>query len=246
MSTLRLARFLARSGAASRRGAADLVKAGRVRINGRPATGPGDPVDPDRDAVTVDGRPVRLASTVWLALHKPTGYVTSRRGLPKWPSVFDLVPGADPALVAVGRLDVMTEGLLLLTTDGELAARLMHPSYGVPRTYRVSVTGELGRAAREALDHGVALEEGPVRPLAWHWAPAIRGGVLELTLGEGRRRVVRRLCAALGLGVRSLVRTAYGPVQLGRLSGGAARPLSPKEVSAVYRAVRLEPPEATT
>ena len=246
MSALRLVRFLARSGAASRRGAADLVKAGRVLVNGVPARGPGDPVDPGSDTVTVDGRPVRLALPVWLALHKPTGYVTSRARLPKWPSVFELVPEADRALVAVGRLDVQTSGLLLLTTDGELAARLMHPAYEVPRRYRVAVTGALADEAREALSRGVMLEDGTVRPLEWRWSQAIRGGVLELTLAEGRQRVVRRLCAALGLGVRTLVRTAYGPVDLGRLSEGAVRPLSPKEVAAVYRAVRLEPPEPTT
>jgi 23S rRNA pseudouridine2605 synthase len=203
-------------------------------------------VDPGRDEVTVDGRPVRLAPRIWLALHKPTGFVTSRRRLPRWPSVFDLVPDAPAALVPVGRLDVMSQGLLLFTTDGDLAARLMHPSFAVPRTYRVAVAGALDAAARSALERGVTLEEGPVRPLAWRWTPEARGGVLELTLGEGRRRVVRRICAALGFGVRRLVRTAYGPVGLGRLSEGRARPLSPKEVSALYRAVRLEPPEPTT
>jgi 23S rRNA pseudouridine2605 synthase len=246
VSTLRLARFLARSGAASRRGAADLVKAARVRVNGRLPVGPGDPVDAARDVVTVDGRAVRLAPPVWLALHKPIGYVVSRQRLPKWPSVFDLVPKASAALVAVGRLDVMTEGLLLFTTDGDLAARLMHPRWEVPRTYSVSVTGALNGTARGALERGVPLEDGRVRPVHWHWTPRPRGGVLELALAEGRQRVVRRLCAALGLSVRTLVRTAYGPILLGRLPEGGLRPLSPKEVSALYRAVRLVPPEPTT
>jgi 23S rRNA pseudouridine2605 synthase len=248
VSTLRLSRFLARAGAASRRGAADLVAAGRVRINGRPPVGPGDPVDPERDTVTLDGRRLAIAPRLHLALHKPVGYVTSRVPLPKWPTVFDLVPEAPSALVTVGRLDVMTSGLLLFTTDGDLAARLMHPSYAVPRTYRVEVTGALTPAARRALDAGVTVagSEAPARALSWAWQPLPRGGALTLVLAEGRKRVVRRMCKALGFGVRTLVRTAYGPVALGRLSEGAVRPLSPKEVLAMYRAVRLAPPDDLT
>jgi 23S rRNA pseudouridine2605 synthase len=246
VTALRLARFLARAGASSRRGAAALVAAGRVRVNGAPPRGPGDPVDPERDVVTLDGRPLRLAPLLWLALHKPAGCVTSRVPLPKWPSVFDLIPRAPDALVAVGRLDVLSEGLLLFTTDGELAARLMHPRCEVPRTYAVTVTGRLDGAAAAALDAGVRLDDGPARPLVWRFTPVPRGGVLELTLTEGRKRVVRRVCRALGLGVRKLVRTAYGPVRLGRLSEGAVRALSPDEVAALYRAVRLAPPDPPT
>jgi 23S rRNA pseudouridine2605 synthase len=244
VSTLRLTRFLARAGAASRRGAADLITAQRVRVNGAIPTGPGDPVDPVRDVVTLDGRILALAAEMHVALHKPTGYATSRQRVGKFPPVFDLVPDAPRALVVVGRLDVMTEGLLLFTTDGELASRLMHPRWEVPRTYRVEVTGTVGPDGREALDHGLVLsgETRPVKPVRWRYTPVPRGGVIELVLDEGRSRIVRRLCRALGLGVRRLVREGYGPVTLGDLTPGRTRVLATGEVQALYHAVRLAPP----
>jgi 23S rRNA pseudouridine2605 synthase len=243
MTTLRLARFLARAGVTSRRGAADLVAAGRVRLNGASPVGPGDPVDLERDRVTVDGRPVRIAAAAWVALHKPPGHVTSRRATDRHPSVFTLLRGSD-ALVAVGRLDVMSEGLLLFTTDGDLAARLMHPRWQVPRTYRVAVTGRLSAAGASALDQGVRLpeESRPARPVRWVFEPRGRDGVLEIDLVEGRSRVVRRMCAALGLGIRSLTRTAYGPVRLGDLARGTARALTARERAALYRMVELPEP----
>ncbi len=245
MTPVRLARFLARAGVVSRRGAADLVATGRVRINGALPRGPGDPVDPDADRVTLDGRPLAAAAPEWLALHKPTGFVTSRADGRRFRSVFTLVPGASAALVSVGRLDVMSEGLLLFTTDGDLAARLMHPRWAVPRTYRVAVTGQLGPDQRAALDAGIRLDAGrPVRPGWWRFAPDRAGGSLELELAEGRNRVVRRLCAALGLTVRSLTRTAYGPVRLGALGAGRSRPLTAAETAALYRAVDLPRPQA--
>ena len=243
MSTLRLARFLARAGVSSRRGAAELVGAGRVRINGALPQGPGDPVDAERDAVTLDGRRVRLVAPAWLALHKPPGYVTSRRATERHASVFELVEDA-PGLVAVGRLDVMSDGLLLFTTDGDLAARLMHPRWQVVRRYRVAVNGRLAERGAAVLEHGVRLpdEDRPVRPADWSFAPRGRGGLLELELTEGRSRVVRRLCQALGLGVRTLTRVAYGPVSLGELARGRVRALTPGEREALYRAVELAPP----
>ncbi|MFI5208670.1 MAG: pseudouridine synthase [Gemmatimonadales bacterium] len=243
MSTLRLARFLARAGVSSRRGAAVLVSADRVRINGAPPRGPGDPVDPARDTVTLDGRKVRLVTPSWLALNKPPGYVTSRVASERHPSVFDLVK--EPAgLVAVGRLDVMSEGLLLFTSDGDLASRLMHPKWQVPRRYRVAVTGRLDERGAKALERGIRVEgeDRPVRLSDWRFEPRGKGGVLELELAEGRSRVVRRLCAALDLGVRSLTRTAYGPVVLGELTRGATRHLRPAERDALYRAAQLDPP----
>jgi len=255
VSTLRLARFLARAGVTSRRGAAALVATGRVAVNGAPPRGPGDPVDPAADRVTLDGRPLVPAGILWYALHKPAGYVTSRCGTPRHQSIFVLAPGAseDPeaagaadgrdALVAVGRLDVYTEGLLLLTTDGEAAHRLMHPRWQVPRRYLVEVTGRLGRAQQGALAHGVPIGEGaPVRPTAWRFREGGRGGELELELREGRSRVVRRMAAALGLGVRRLRRTAYGPVTLGGLEPGATRALTGRELDALYAAIGLPRP----
>ena len=247
MSTLRLARFLARAGVASRRGAADVVAAGRVAINGAPPRGPGDPVDPAHDRVTLDGRPLALAETVWVAFHKPPGYVTSRCGTPRYPSIFTLLDRAPQALVAVGRLDVYSEGLLLCTTDGEAANRLMHPRWQVPRTYRVDVTGRLGRAGKSALAHGVPVgDEAPVRPGAWRFRATAKGGELVLVLREGRSRVVRRVAEALGLGVRRLVRTEYGPVALGALERGQSRRLGARETAALYAAIGLPHPPSLT
>jgi 23S rRNA pseudouridine2605 synthase len=243
VTAIRLARFLARAGVASRRGAADLVSCGRVAVNGAAPRGPGDPVDPERDVVTLDGRPLALSPTVWIALHKPPGFVTSRCGTPRYPSIFTLLAAAPPALVTVGRLDVFSEGVLLCTTDGEAANRLMHPKWQVPRTYLVQVTGRLDRAAKAALAHGVPFEgEVPVRPSSWRFRATSRGGELELVLHEGRSRVVRRVAAALGLGVRRLVRIAYGPVALGALPPGESRRLGAREVAAVYAAIGLPHP----
>ncbi len=242
MSPIRLARFLARAGVASRRGAAELVAAGRVAVNGAPPLGPGDPVEPGTDVVTLDGRPLEVSPTVWLLLHKPPGYVTSRCGTPRSPSIFSLLDAAPAALVAVGRLDVFSEGVLLFTTDGEAANRLMHPRWEVPRTYRVLVTGRVGKAERAALARGVPLEDGAVRPTSWRFRPDRHGGELELVLREGRSRVVRRLAAALGLGVRRLVRVAYGPVTLGALGSGEARALGERELAALYGAIGLPKP----
>ena len=245
MTTLRLARFLARAGVASRRGAADLVAAGRVAVNGAPPRGPGDPVDPERDRVTLDGRPLAVTETMWVALHKPPGYVTSRCGTPRYPSIFTLLDGAPQALVAVGRLDVYSEGLLLCTTDGDAAHRLMHPRWQVPRTYRVAVTGSLSRTAKAALAHGVPIgDEAPVRPSEWRFRATGNGGELELVLREGRSRVVRRLAEALGLGVRKLVRIQYGPVALGDLGRGKSRRLDAREHAALYAAIGLPLPSS--
>jgi 23S rRNA pseudouridine2605 synthase len=241
---IRLARFLARAGATSRRGAAELVASGRVRINGRPPLGPGDPVDVAADRVTVDGQVLTLPGTTWLALHKPPGFVTSRSASGRYPSVFTLLGAAPAGIVAVGRLDVLSEGLLLFTTDGDAANRLMHPRWQVERTYRVAVTGHPAVEPRRVLAEGIALEEGPpVRPTAWRFQAGAGGGTLEVSLREGRTRVVRRMASQLGLGVRRLVRVAYGPVRLGDLAPGRVRPLGQREVAAVYAALGLARPQ---
>lgn len=245
MSAVRLARFLARAGAASRRGAADLVASGRVHVNGALPFGPGDPVEPGKDRVTLDGKALILPRTAWIALHKPPGYVTSRAATERYPSVFDLVHGAPPGLVAVGRLDVLSEGLLLFTTDGEAANRLMHPRWQVERTYRVFVSGKPRATAREVLARGVALDEGPpARPTAWRYTAGEGGGEIEVTVGEGRSRVVRRMLATLGCGVRRLVRESYGPIRLGTLPSGRTRPLTPRETAALYGVLGLALPAA--
>ena len=226
---MRIHRALARAGIASRRKAETLVAEGRVRINGEVAR-TGQSVDLAKDAITVDGRPVVLPQeTTWLVLNKPAGVLTTARDPEGRRTVFDLVPPR-PGLTYVGRLDYMTEGVLLLTTDGEAAHRLTHPSTGVERTYVATVRGHV-REAAAAIRAGVDLEDGHVVPEAVevHEGPAPRTWALHLTIREGGNREVRRLCDAVGLEVLQLVRTAFGPVRLGALAPGASRALSPKE-----------------
>lgn len=234
MTALRLQRILARAGIASRRTAESLIRAGRVRVNGRVAT-IGSKADPARDAITVDGRPVREARAVWIALHKPVGYVVTKRDPRGRPTVFGLVPDA-PGLTYVGRLDVMTSGLLLLTNDGEAANRLTHPRYAVERTYRVRVHGRRESEVRRLLGRPVRVEGRPVA-LTGFTVKAVPGpeGALDLrlTLVEGRHRIVRRLCEVLGLKVERLARLSHGPVRLGRLAPGQWRHLTRAERAAV-------------
>lgn len=234
---MRVQRALARAGVASRRRAEELVAAGRVRINGRVAT-VGQSVDPSRDEITVDGArvaaPPAQQDAVWVVLHKPAGVVTTRRDPQGRPTVFELVPDV-PGLTYVGRLDFMTEGVLLLTTDGTAAHELTHPSRAIERTYVATVRGNAARAAREAA-RGVELEDGPVQPVAVSARPLGKGRhEFEVTITEGRNREVRRLCEALGLEVERLVRTRFGPVRLGDLAPGQHRPLSRVERGALRR-----------
>lgn len=226
---MRIHRALARAGIASRRKAEELVAAGRVRVNGAVAR-TGQSVDPARDEITVDGKRIALPPPPrWIVLHKPAGVLTTRSDPEGRRTVFDLVP-PEPGLTYVGRLDYMTEGVLLLTTDGDAAHRLTHPSSQVPRTYVATVRGSV-KAAAAAIREGVELEDGFVRPEGVSVAPAVqpRSWDLTLTIREGRTREVRRLCEAVGLEVLRLVRTSFGPVTLGALAPGAARAVTAKE-----------------
>jgi 23S rRNA pseudouridine2605 synthase len=233
MTLMRLQRALARAGVTSRRKAEALIRAGRVRVDGAVAA-LGSSVDPARQRVTVDGRRVRPAPVAWLALNKPVGYVVTRSDPEGRRTVYDLLPNV-PGLTYVGRLDVMTSGLLLLTTDGAAAHRLMHPRFAVPRTYWLRAHG-LGAAELEAaLQRPPAIDGRPVRVLDSRVRPAARSVEVELTLAEGRQRIVRRLADALGLKVEWLHRVAYGPVRLGRLAEGKHRRLSQHEVEAIER-----------
>jgi 23S rRNA pseudouridine2605 synthase len=235
--TMRLHRAMARAGLASRRRAEVLIGEGRVRVNGQLAH-VGQGVDPASDVVEVDGRRVSLAmpAPVWQVLHKPAGYMTTRSDPRGRRTVFDLVDDV-PGLVYVGRLDLETEGVLLFTTDGDAANRLTHPSSEVERVYVATVTGDAVGAARVAR-RGVLLQDGPVRPRRVTVRPVAGGRFeFEVVIAEGRKREVRRLCRELGLGVERLVRTAFGPVTLGRLPLGATRSLTPSERTAIARMI---------
>jgi 23S rRNA pseudouridine2605 synthase len=226
--SMRIQRALARAGVASRRGAEELVAAGRVHINGAVAT-TGQSVDPARDRITLDGKRVAApAAAHWIVLNKPSGVLTTRADPDGRQTVFDLIEDV-PGLTYVGRLDYMTEGVLLLTTDGDTAHKLTHPSSEIERTYVASVRGDGGSAARAA-KKGVQLEDGFVVPRDVSARQAGRGlWDLELTIAEGKTREIRRLCEALGLRVERLVRTKFGPVKLGSLESGKTRALTARE-----------------
>jgi 23S rRNA pseudouridine2605 synthase len=226
---MRIQRALARAGIASRRAAEEIVAAGRVTVNGTPAI-IGQTVTPGRDDIRVDGKPLgKPVATQWLLLHKPQGTVTTRVDPAGRRTVFDLVPPT-PGLTYVGRLDYLTEGVLLLTTDGAAAHKLAHPSGAVQRTYEATVRGDALRAAERA-EKGVLLDDGPVKPERAK-ATQLEDGRwrFEVTLREGRNREVRRLCEALELQVDRLVRTAYGSITLGTLRAGEWRALNPAEI----------------
>ncbi|MBA2475646.1 MAG: rRNA pseudouridine synthase, partial [Actinobacteria bacterium] len=226
---MRLNAYLARAGVASRRGADVLISSGRVRVNGEPArldlfVEPGDRVE-------VDGRRVEAQPLVHLLLHKPAGVVTTASDPHGRPTVVELVP-PQPRVVPVGRLDVDTTGALLLTNDGQLAHRLAHPRYGVEKVYRAEVEGVPDDEALRRLAAGVLLEDGPSAPAR---ARRLAPGTLELTLHEGRKHQVKRMCAAVGHPVRRLHRSGYAGLTLGRLAPGEWRPLTDREVVALRR-----------
>ena len=225
---MRLQRALARAGIASRRRSEELIRAGRVRVNGEIAT-IGALVDPTRDAITVGAETVREVAEATIVLHKPTGCVVSRRDPGGRDTVYSFVPEI-PGLTYVGRLDVMTSGLLILTTDGDLANRLTHPSFEVPRTYKVVVRGRTAEAIRRALDHPVVIDGKAVAVKRSEVRSLGRGrSQWTLTLAEGRNRIVRRMCEHLGVAVERLVRVSHGPIKLGNLREGAWRPLAERE-----------------
>ena len=242
---MRLQRALARAGVASRRAAEKLIEDGRVRVDGKTAT-LGMKVDPDRQKITVGNRAVRIRERRWLAFHKPLGVVTTANDEEGRRTVLDFIPDSS-ALTYVGRLDVMTTGLLLLTTDGEAVHRLTHPRYRIPRRYTALVHGRPTAEVAQAVQQRVVIDGRAVVPSEIRVRPGTQGrSIVDLTLNEGRNRIVRRWCEALGLRVDRLARLSYGPVRLGDLPSGRYRPLTPREEASLYKAVGLDPERPET
>jgi 23S rRNA pseudouridine2605 synthase len=241
---VRLQKVLSQAGIASRRAAEQMITAGRVEVDGHVVTELGTRVDPHLSVVRVDGARVMLDDTlVHLALNKPRGMHSTMSDELGRPCIGDLIEHrvrGNKKLIHVGRLDADTEGLILLTNDGELAHRLMHPSYEVPKSYVAMVNGTVPRGLGKTLRAGVELEDGPVAVDDFAVVDSVPGKTMvRVTLHEGRKRIVRRLLAEVGHPVQSLVRTEIGAVSLGNQRPGSIRPLRRDEIGALYKAVGL-------
>ncbi len=232
----RLQKVLARAGFGSRRAAEQLIAEGRVTVGDEVAV-LGRRVDPEHDRIAVDGIPVATrADLVYYLLNKPTRVVTTARDPQHRPTVVELVP-LEPRVFPVGRLDYETEGLLVMTNDGELAQRLTHPRHGLSKTYLAEVEGHPSRGALRRLREGVVLDDGPTAPARVRLrGDHARGSVVEISVTEGRNRQVRRMMDTVGHPVRRLVRTRIGPVSDAVLGPGRWRPLTAREVRELYRA----------
>jgi 23S rRNA pseudouridine2605 synthase len=238
---MRLQKFLAAAGVCSRRAAEDMIARGRVSVNGLIVTSAGTTVDPEKDRVEVDNKPVsRLPEKTFLLLYKPVGYLTTLYDPWGRPTAGELVRDAGIRVFPVGRLDLETSGALLLTNDGELAHRLMHPSFGVPKEYQVRVSGLPVPPVLEQLKKGVLLEDGLTAPAKVRLLKSGRAAsLLSLTIHEGRNRQVRRMLEAVGHPVLSLKRVRFGPLTLIGLQPGEWRRLRKEEEDALRKAVIL-------
>ncbi len=236
----RLQKVMAHSGVASRRVCEEMIREDRVQVNGKPAH-LGQKVDPKRDLITVDGKPLEIAEPKkYYIVNKPGGYVTTTKDQFGRDSVLDLLPGVEERVYPVGRLDYDSDGLVLLTNDGELTYRVTHPKFELPKTYMVRLKGKITMDAVYRLRTGVILEDGRTKEAK---VEVLRledeYSVLSITITEGRNRQVRRMCDKVGYEVMRLTRTAIGPIKLGRLSAGAYRSLSKQELQSLKKAVRL-------
>lgn len=234
-----LERLISRAGLASRGTAAEWIRAGRVRVNGRVVRVVETWVDPERERVELDGRPLVAAERLYVALHKPKGYLTSHGDPRERRTIYALLTGLPAWVVPIGRLDRDTSGLLLLTNDTDFAAAIADPQTGPGKRYRAVTRRRLGDEALAALAAGPELEDGPTRPeevvRLGHRGPT---SVVELTLHEGRNRQVRRMFLAVGAPLKELRRVRIGPLELGPLASGTWRALSAAEVRALRRACR--------
>ncbi len=241
MALIRLQKWLARCGVGSRRACEELIRQGRVQVNGQPAA-LGMCIDPERDTITLNGKPLQAPpAPLYIMLNKPPGYVTTRKDPHAPRTVMELLKGLPCPVFPVGRLDADTEGLLLLTNDGELANRLLHPRYKVAKTYCVWVRGVPNERALRQLREGVQLEEGKTAPAQVRVLKRGRKrSILEITIREGRKRQVKRMCSVVGHPVQRLVRVAFGPLRLpANLPPGAWRELTPAEREALLQTAGL-------
>ncbi|MEU0499160.1 pseudouridine synthase [Mycobacterium sp. NPDC006124] len=240
----RLQKVLSQAGVASRRVAERMIRDGRVEVDGHVVTEMGTRVDADNAEIRVDGVKIRRDDTmVYLAINKERGMHSTMSDDQGRPCVGDLVEyrvRGHKKLFHVGRLDADTEGLLILTNDGELAHRLMHPSYEVPKTYLATVVGSVPRGLGKKLKEGIELDDGPIHVDDFAMVDAVPGkSLVSVTLHEGRKRIVRRMLAAVGFPVTDLVRTDIGTVTLGEQKPGSIRVLTSKEVGELYKAVGM-------
>ncbi|MEU6152595.1 pseudouridine synthase [Actinosynnema sp. NPDC047251] len=238
---IRLQKVLAKAGIASRRVAEELIDLGRVQVDGEVVREQGRRIDPDKAVVHVDGvRVVLKDDVVTLVLNKPRGVLSTMHDETHRPCVGDYLANRKERLFHVGRLDADTEGLLLLTNDGDLAHRLMHPSYGVSKTYLAEVPGPVAKDVGKRLRAGIELEDGPVTVDSFKLISSAPGRALvQVVIHEGRKHIVRRLLEAVGHPVEHLVRTAVGEVQLGNQRPGSMRVLNRQEVGSLYKAVGM-------
>jgi len=233
---VRLQKFLAEAGVASRRASEDIILQARVMVNGKVVREVGSKVDPAKDQIMVDGKLVRTKRKIYVALHKPVGCVCSRKDERGRHTVYELLPPDWSNVQSVGRLDYDTEGLLLLTNDGELSLRLTHPRYGVKKLYEVTVEGRVEPDQVEAMSRGVRDEGEWLRAQRVRISSATKSrSVIELELTEGKNREVRRMCAAVGLNVERLVRTQVGKIKLGELRSGRWRTLTDSEIKTLLK-----------
>ena len=239
MSEMRLQRALAQAGIASRRNAEELITSGRVRVDGKVAE-LGSKVDPTKQKITVDGKPTRKVAKRWIALHKPLGVVTTASDEQGRPTVMGMIPNPR-GLTYVGRLDINTTGLLLLTTDGDAVHKLTHPRWHLGRRYVALVHGQPTPALTALTKKTTVVEGRPVKVTGVRVREGKDGrSVVDLVIHEGRNRIVRKWFEALGCKVDRLARLQYGPIKLGDLAEGRWRELEPGEVAEIYRAIGMK------